>query len=99
MDASVIHEVGGIAANQRAGLDALPGATHVLGLSGDLPLLTAAAIEDLFVPGPEADLVFPYVERADIFRDFPDRAWVFSQTPDGAFTGCSAALRRSADLR
>jgi molybdopterin-guanine dinucleotide biosynthesis protein A len=90
----VVPEAGGIVENLRAGLDALPGARQILGLSGDLPLVTCDALEDLFLHAPEADVVFPYVERADILRDFPERVWVFSETPDGAFTGCSAALFR-----
>jgi molybdopterin-guanine dinucleotide biosynthesis protein A len=91
---TLVPEPGGIAANLRAGLDALPGSQRVLALSGDLPLLTPAALDDLFTNAPDADLVYPYVERADILRDFPDRDWLFARTPDGMFTGSSAALCR-----
>jgi molybdopterin-guanine dinucleotide biosynthesis protein A len=98
LSAAVVPEAGGIVANLRAGLEALPDARRVLTLSGDLPLLTRAALEDLFREAPAADIVFPYIEQADILRDFPDRVWVFSRTPEGAFTGCSAALFRPAAL-
>src|SRR5437763_1516720 len=40
MAAAVLPEADGIASNLRAGLDALPNAARVLGLSSDLPLLT-----------------------------------------------------------
>ncbi|MBI3910400.1 MAG: nucleotidyltransferase family protein [Armatimonadetes bacterium] len=99
LDATVIPERGDISENLRAGLQALPDARRVLVLSGDLPLLTRAALEDLFGNAPEADVVFPYVERADVLRDFPNRAWIFAPTPEGAFTGCSAALVRPDVLR
>jgi len=92
--AIVTREADGITGNLRTGLDTLPGARRILALSGDLPLLTPAALRDLFAHAPESDLVFPYVERADILRDFPDREWVFSESPDGWFTGCSLALFR-----
>ena len=98
LGASVVPERGGIDANLRAGLEALPGAERVLALSGDLPLLTPEALGDLFANAPDADVVFPYVERADIMRDFPDREWIFARTPDGALTGSSMALIRPAAL-
>jgi molybdopterin-guanine dinucleotide biosynthesis protein A len=94
LEATLVPEAEEIAANLRTGLGALAGARQVLALSGDLPLLTRAAIEDLLANAPPADVVFPYVEHAEISRQFPDRVWLYSWTPDGAFTGCSAALFR-----
>jgi molybdopterin-guanine dinucleotide biosynthesis protein A len=94
LEVRLIPEAGEIAANLRAGVDALPGAGHVLAVSGDLPLLTCEAVEDLFTNAPEADVVFPYVEREDIVRRFPDRHWIYARSPEGAFTGCSAFLFR-----
>jgi CTP:molybdopterin cytidylyltransferase MocA len=98
LDITLAPEAETIAQNLRAGLDALPNAHRVLGLSGDLPLLSRPALEDLFAHAPEAEIVFPYVERADILRDFPDRDWVFARTADGAFTGCSLGLFRPEGL-
>lgn len=92
--ATVTPEAGEIGRNLRAALDALPGAERVQGLSGDLPLVSREALEDLFTNAPQADLVYPYVGRADILRDFPERDWLFAHTPEGVFTGSSAALFR-----
>jgi GTP:adenosylcobinamide-phosphate guanylyltransferase len=92
--AAVTPEAGGIAENLRAGFDALPGSRRVLALSGDLPLVSRAALDDLLANAPDADLVYPYVERADLLRDFPERDWLLARTPEGVFTGSSAALCR-----
>lgn len=92
--ATVVPERGSICENLRAGLDALPDSQRMLGISGDLPLITPAAIHDFLVNAPEADVVFPYVEREDIMRDFPDRKWVFARTPEGHLTGGAAFLCR-----
>jgi molybdopterin-guanine dinucleotide biosynthesis protein A len=92
LDAQLVPEAGDIAANLRAGLDALPGAERVLALSGDLPLVTPAALSDLFSRAPDADVVFPVVERDAVLRAFPGREWMFARSPDGAFTGSSAFL-------
>lgn len=96
--AVVIGETGGIADNLQAGLGALSGSRRVLALSGDLPLVSRPALDDLFDHAPEADLVYPYVERADVMRDFPERDWLFARTPAGDITGSSAALCRPETL-
>jgi len=96
LEAALIPEAAGIAENLRAGLQALPGSERVLMVSGDLPLLTREAIDDLLEQAPAAEIVFPYAGREDVLRVFPDRVWVFSHTPDGQFTGSSAALFRPA---
>jgi len=93
-DATREPEGAGIAANLRAGLEALPGAQRVLVVSADLPLLTPMAVADLLDHAPDADVVFPYVERADVLRDFPDRGWIFAATPEGAFTGSALGIVR-----
>jgi molybdopterin-guanine dinucleotide biosynthesis protein A len=99
LKARVVPEGAGIAANLWAGLEALPGAKRVLALSGDLPLLTRAALDDLAANAPEADAVFPYVERADVLAAFAEREWILARTPEGAVTGCSACLFRSESLQ
>jgi molybdopterin-guanine dinucleotide biosynthesis protein A len=96
--AVVMPEASDIAENLRAGLGALSGSRRVLALSGDLPLVSRAALDDLLSHAPEADLVYPYVARADILRDFPDRDWLFARTPAGDITGSSAALCRPETL-
>jgi GTP:adenosylcobinamide-phosphate guanylyltransferase len=98
LGARLVPEGGSIAGNLAVGLKALPGARRVLAVSADLPLVTGEALEDFVDNAPDADLVFPYVERADAVRDFPDRAWVFAETPEGAFTGAAPALFRPETL-
>ena len=74
--------------NLFTGLEALPGATWAVMLAGDIPLLTAEAVDDLVTNAPgDADVVFPICEEADVMRDFPDRDWTLVKTPDGSFTG------------
>lgn len=94
LDAAVCPEVGEIGANLWVGLWELREADRLLVISGDLPLLAPAALDDLFAHAPAADVVFPYVERADVLAAFPERAWVFAHTPEGAFTGSSMLLCR-----
>src|SRR4029079_929118 len=96
--AVVTPEANDIAENLRMGLEALPESRRVLALSGDLPLVSRAALDDLLTHAPEADLVYPYVERADVLRDFPERDWLFARTPAGDITGSSAALCRPETL-
>jgi molybdopterin-guanine dinucleotide biosynthesis protein A len=70
------------------GLDALPGATRVAMLAGDIPLLTPEAVDDLVANAPaDTDVVFPICRDEDVLRDFPDRNWTLVKTPDGSFTG------------
>ncbi len=94
LGATVAPERDRICANLRAGLDALPGSEMLFGVSGDLPLITRAAIADFLAFAPEADIVFPYVEREDVERDFPDRNWIYANAPEGRLTGGAAFLCR-----
>lgn len=98
LGAEPVTEVGGIEGNLRAGLEALARAPapapRVLALSGDLPLLSQAAVEDLLVHAPDVDVVFPVVERQHIELEYPNREWIFARTVEGRFTGSSAALFR-----
>lgn len=97
--AELVPERGTITGNLRQGLDCLLDGGHlysaksrVLVVSGDLPLLNPKSVRDLLEHSPEADLVFPILERSDTMAAFPSREWIFAKTADGAFTGCSAAV-------
>lgn len=85
-------------ANIFAGIEALDGAEHILMCSGDVPLLTPTALQDLFDNAPDADVVYPIVEKLDIERDFPEREWIFVKTRDGQFTGSSCFLFKPKSL-
>lgn len=89
---TLVPERGEIAGNLAAGLEALGSGRRVLVLSGDLPLLTPRAIEDLLTNAPDADMVYGYVSRKAALGEFPERDWVFARTPEGAFTGGSVGL-------
>lgn len=65
---------------------------RVFMISGDAPLITPQALTDLFENAPDADVVYPVVERADIDREFPERKWIYFKTPEGEFTGSSCFL-------
>jgi 2-phospho-L-lactate guanylyltransferase (CobY/MobA/RfbA family) len=75
-----------------AGIEALEGSRRILMSSGDVPLLTCNALQDFLDNAPDADIVYPIVEQADIVRQFPDREWIFVKTRDGRFTGSSCFL-------
>lgn len=81
-------------------LELLPSATRVLMVSGDLPLLTPQAVNDLVDHAPSgADVIFPVCARPRIEREFPDRKWVFVKLADGAFTGSAGFLFRPEAVR
>ncbi|MFN3651633.1 MAG: nucleotidyltransferase family protein [Armatimonadota bacterium] len=90
----LIPERGGLAPNVRTGLEALSGSPRVLVLSADLPLVSREALLDLLEHAPEADVVFPVVERAEAERRFGDREWIYARTADGEFTGSALGLVR-----
>ncbi|MCH8274294.1 MAG: nucleotidyltransferase family protein [Armatimonadetes bacterium] len=90
--AQLVREVGDITSNLGAGLKALDGGRRILILSGDLPLITRESVDDLIDHAPDADFVFPFVERRHIRRFCPKRRWMYLKTRDGTITACSAAL-------
>lgn len=94
--ATPVQETATIAGNLRSGLESLlglaPPPARILALSGDLPLLTPAAIADLLTRAPVAEAVFPCVQRRVVDETFPGRGWIFARTRDGELTGSSAAL-------
>jgi len=89
------HEV----ENLLKGMDSLPTSERILMVTGDMPLLTPEAIDDLAANGPDADIVYPTVAKQDILAEFPDRKWVFVRAKEGEFTGSSAVMFRPGALR
>ncbi len=96
--ARFVPEVGDISENLWAGLESLPECEKVLIISGDLPLLTPFHLESLLQETPEADFVFPIVERSVVRSVMPKRWFVFVKTREGWFAGCSAGLVKRARI-
>lgn len=89
------HEVD----NLLAGMDAMPHADRILMVSGDTPLLTPEAVDDLVLNAPLADIVYPSVEKSPIVEQFGNRKWTFVRMQEGEITGSSVVLFRPAAFR
>jgi len=89
------HEV----ENLTKGMDAMPDAERILMVSGDMPLLSPRAIDDFVFNSPEADIVYPTIDKQEIMAEFPDRKWIFIRAKEGEFTGSSAVMFRPEVLR
>lgn len=90
--ARFVPEVGSISGNLWKGLEVLPKCDNVLLISGDLPLLSPFHLESFLGEMPEADFVFPIVERRVVKSVLPERWCVSVKTQEGWFVGCSAGL-------
>ncbi len=77
-----------------AGLNAVAGFAKCIMLTGDLPLASPVALEDLIAGAPEADLVYPVVEKPVMAAAFPERTPYYVRAREGEFTGTSALLLR-----
>lgn len=84
------HEV----ENLIKGVDALDNPERILMVSGDTPLLTPDCVADLVQNAPDADVVFPTVEKTAVVTAFPDKRWMFARTTEGEFTGSSSVVFR-----
>ena len=76
--------------NVRRGVEAtLPGSDAVLVLTGDLPLLTPAAINDFVHQSlaSRADLTYPIVPKESCERHFPGAQRTYVKLKDGTYTG------------
>lgn len=67
---------------------------RVMLLTADLPYLTGGAIDRFVREAPEADLVYPIVERERMEAAFPGQPRTYATLRDGAFTGGNAVLVR-----
>jgi CTP:molybdopterin cytidylyltransferase MocA len=87
-----LPQVGGMLENLEAGLQALPTQhdktkNRVLVATADVPLLTAAAVRDLFDHDPGAGLVYPIIPQAAVEAQFPGGKRTYARTREGRFTG------------
>lgn len=76
------------------GLRAVRDSERCVVMTGDMPLASPAALEDLISRAPDADVVYPVVEKSVITASFPDRTPYCVRTREGSFTGSSCLLIR-----
>jgi MobA-like NTP transferase domain len=80
----------GMLENLEAGLKALEAfgpATRALVVTADVPLLTAAAVRDLFARDPGTALVYPVVTERACETAFPGGRRTYARVREGKFTG------------
>lgn len=75
-----------------AAAQAEQGVDRCLVLTGDMALASPEAISDLLTYAPDADLVYPVVEKADVDEVFPGRSPYYVNAKEGRFTGSSLLL-------
>ncbi len=76
---------------------ALPGATGVLLVTGDVPLVDGAVLERFLAAIPAgADVGYPIARRQNMERRFPGAARTYVRLRDGEFTGGNALYLRLA---
>jgi GTP:adenosylcobinamide-phosphate guanylyltransferase len=76
--------------NIRRGVEALtPGSDHVLLLTGDLALITPAAINDFVQQSlaARADVTYPIIPRESCERQFPGARRTYVRLKEGTYTG------------
>jgi len=89
---AVVPETGGsVVENLLTGLAALPPASRVLASAADIPLLTAAVVEEFVFAcaKEEADFYYPIVPQAVVQDRYPEARKTFVRVLDGSFTGGS----------
>jgi GTP:adenosylcobinamide-phosphate guanylyltransferase len=80
----------GMLENLEAGLQALEqyGPTErAMVVTADVPLLTAAAVRDLFARDPGSALVYPVVPERACEKEFPGGRRTYARVREGKFTG------------
>lgn len=67
---------------------------HVLVITGDLPLITAGAIDDFVTRSlsADADVAYPIIPRASCERKFPEGRRTYVRLREGVFTGGNAVV-------
>jgi hypothetical protein len=67
---------------------------HVLVITGDLPLITAGAIEDFVTRAlaADADVAYPIIPKVCCERKFPEGRRTYVRLREGVFTGGNAVV-------
>lgn len=79
------------------GLRAVQDSKRCVVMTGDMPLASAEALEDMLTQAPDADVVYPVVEKTVIGAAFPDLTPYYVRTQEGSFTGSTCLLVRPED--
>jgi GTP:adenosylcobinamide-phosphate guanylyltransferase len=84
----------GMADNIAAGLDALTCDIPVIGVTSDIPMLTAAAVDDLVAQtfARKVQLSYPLMFEDDLLAQFPGSKRTFIKIKDGRVTGGNAMV-------
>lgn len=69
---------------------------QILVVTADLPYLTSVAVDRFVQDAPEADLVYPIVERTRMEEAYPRQPRTYATLQEGSFTGGNAILLRPA---
>ncbi len=77
-----------------AGVRASEEAEWCLVMSGDMPLVTAEAVDDLLTSAPESDVVYPITSQQDMEDLYPSRKTGYLRVKEGHYAGSSCLLVR-----
>ena len=85
----VVESDGGFSDNCIAGINAIRDALHVLGVSADVPAITAEAVDDFVVQTLQAgvDFSYPVIHKEDMEAQFPGSVRTYIKIKDGNVTG------------
>lgn len=85
----VVVSDGSLMDNVQAGLDALDSSKSVLALSGDIPALTSAAIDDYVTQSLQrgVELSYPLISKASMEAQFPGSVRTYVTIKGGPVTG------------
>jgi GTP:adenosylcobinamide-phosphate guanylyltransferase len=96
----VVDEIGEIPENIKAGASALKPEGHILIASGDIPLLTAAAVEDFLAQclPYDNDFYYPIVSKEENDKRFPGMKRTYARLREGVYTGGNLFLVNPAKI-
>lgn len=77
-----------------AGLRAVREFERCVIIAGDMALASPEALEDMIGRSPDADVVYPVVEKAVVGAAYPDLTPYYVRTQEGSFTGSGCLLVR-----
>lgn len=67
-------------------------ANNILVITADLPFLTKSVIESFIDNAPDADLIYPIINKQTSLEQFPNQKRTYAKFIEGSFTGGNAIL-------